>query len=202
MGIQYHSDEFFMSRFKSGDEKAFESVFNSDYNRIVGFCTQFTNDFERARNQAQEAFLNLWINREKIESLNGIRSFLYTYAKSSCLNYIRHKKVTGRYADSKLLETEDSLNREILESFDFHSLEFLELEDIIQKSVEELPPQCRQVFVLSRFEGKRNKEIADELGISVKSVEANITRAIKSLKANLSDYLPVVLVQVIMQYIS
>ena len=195
-------NDFFFLRFKGGDEKAFESIFKSDYNHIVGFCKQFINDHDKAKSQAQEAFINLWINREKIETFNGIRSFLYTYARSACLNYIRHKKVIDKYSDKQLQTKEDLLNREVLESFDFNSLEFLELEEVISRSVDELPEKCRQVFVMSRFEGKMNKEIATELGISVKSVEANITRALKTLKLNLSEYLPVVLVQIVMQYIS
>lgn len=198
----YDSDMFFLNRLKSGDEKAFESIFKSDYNRIVGFCSQFAEDLDKSRSFAQEAFLNLWINREKIESINGIRSFLYTYAKSCCLNDLRHKKVTGKYQDKLLQEAENQFNRETLESFDSQSLEFTELETLIKKLIDELPEKSKQVFIMSRYEGKMNKDIAQELGISVKSVEANITRALKSLKSNLSEYLPVVLVELIMQYIS
>ncbi|HBL78330.1 MAG: hypothetical protein A2W90_16265 [Bacteroidetes bacterium GWF2_42_66] len=195
-------NDFFMLRFKNGDEKAFETIFKSDYNKIVGFCNQFVNDRERAKNQAQEAFINLWLNREKIATFNGIRSFLYTYAKSACLNYIRHEKVVSKYSDKQLQQKENLLNREVLESFDFNSLEFSELEELILRSIDELPEKCRQVFVMSRFDGKTNREIAEELGISVKSVEANMTRALKALKSNLSDYLPLVLIQIIMQYVS
>ncbi len=195
-------NDFFMLRFKNGDEKAFETVFKSDYNKIVGFCNQFVNDYDRAKNQAQEAFINLWLNREKIGTFNGIRSFLYTYAKSACLNYIRHEKVVSKYNDKQLQQKENLLNLEVLESFDFNSLEFLELEELILRSIDELPEKCRQVFVMSRFDGKTNREIAEELGVSVKSVEANMTRALKTLKSNLSEYLPLVLVQIIMQYIS
>lgn len=203
MGIeQQEMNDFFMLRFKNGDEKAFETIFKSDYNKIVGFCNQFVNDRERAKNQAQEAFINLWLNREKIATFNGIRSFLYTYAKSACLNYIRHEKVVSKYSDKQLQQKENLLNREVLESFDFNSLEFSELEELILRSIDELPEKCRQVFVMSRFDGKTNKEIAEELGISVKSVEANMTRALKALKSNLSDYLPLVLIQIIMQYVS
>ena len=203
MGIeQQEMNDFFMLRFKNGDEKAFETIFKSDYNKIVGFCNQFVNDRERAKNQAQEAFINLWLNLEKIATFNGIRSFLYTYAKSACLNYIRHEKVVSKYSDKQLQQKENLLNREVLESFDFNSLEFSELEELILRSIDELPEKCRQVFVMSRFDGKTNREIAEELGISVKSVEANMNRALKALKSNFSDYLPLVLIEIIMQYVS
>jgi len=199
---QSELNDFFFLRFKNGDELAFEKIFKSNHVQIVGFCNQFITDWDKAKSLAQEAFINLWINREKIETLNGIKAFLYTYAKSSCLNYIRHRKIISKYEDIQLQSKEDQLNREVLESFDFNSLEFTELEELIMRSINELPDQCRRVFMLSRFEGKKNKEIADDLNISVKSVEANMTRALKTLRTDLAEYLPVILVQLIMQYLS
>ncbi|MCL4483010.1 MAG: RNA polymerase sigma-70 factor [Bacteroidetes bacterium] len=195
----FHFDIFFLHRFKEGNESAFEEVFKTGYNRIVGFCQQFTGDKDQAQSLAQEAFVKLWLNREKIETVNGIRSFLYTAAKTDCLNYIRHKKVIGKYQDKQLQLKEGELNREILESFDFDQLELLELETMIIRSINELPEKCRLVFVLSRMEGKKNCEIATQLDITVKSVEANMTRALKTLRLKLAEYLPLILVQLIMK---
>lgn len=199
---QSELNDFFFLRFKNGDELAFEKIFKSNHRQIIGFCNQFITDWDKAQSLAQEAFINLWLNREKIETLNGIKAFLYTYAKSSCLNYIRHRKIISKYEDLQLQSKEDQLNREVLESFDFNSLEFIELEELIMRSINELPDQCRRVFMMSRFDGKMNKEIAEDLNITVKSVEANITRALKTLRLELAEYLPVILVQLIMQYLS
>lgn len=199
---QIDFDDFFLLRFKKGDELAFEKIFKSNYNPIVGFCHQFISDLDKSKSLAQEVFLNLWLSREKIRNLNGIKAFLYTSAKSACLNYIRHQKVIRKYEDKHLQEMENKLNQEVLESFDFNALEFSELEGYIHRAINDLPDKCRQVFILSRFEGKMNKEIAEELNISVKAVEANITRALKTLKTRLSDYLPAILVQLILQHIS
>lgn len=195
----FHFNDNFLHSFKGGDESAFEKVFKADYNRIVGFCQQFTGDKDQARSLAQEAFVKLWLNREKIETLNGIHSFLYTAAKTDCLNYIRHEKVIGKYQDKQLQLKEGELNREILESFDFDQLELLELEKVIIQSIKELPEKCRLVFELSRIEGKKNGEIAAQLNITVKSVEANMTRALKTLRLKLAEYLPLILVQLIMK---
>lgn len=196
-----HLDDYFLIRFKEGDESAFEKIFKADYNRIVGFCQQFIHDKDQAKSIAQEAFIKLWLNREKIESANGIRSFLYTSAKTDSLNYIRHQKIVTNYEDKHLQKKENELNYEILESFDFNILELTELEKLIDQSINELPEKCRIVFLMSRTEGKKNSEIATELDISVKSVEANMTRALKTLKIKLSEYLPVILVQFILQNI-
>jgi RNA polymerase sigma-70 factor (ECF subfamily) len=187
-------DDYFLLRFREGHEPAFEKVFKSDYNRIVGFCKQFIGDRDKAQSLAQEAFIKLWLNREKVESLNGIQSFLYTAAKSECLNYLRHQKVINNYKDKKLQFSESELNQEILESFDFDLIEFSELEIMINQTISQLPEKCRLVFTLSRIDGKKNHEIAEELRISVKSVEANITRALKTLRINLADYLPAILI--------
>ena len=194
MGTVSEYDDYFLLRFREGHELAFEKVFKSDYKRIVGFCKQFIGDRDKSQSLAQEAFIKLWLNREKVESLNGIHSFLYTAAKSECLNYLRHQKVINNYKEKKLQHFESELNQEIIESFDFDIIEFKELDTIINQSISQLPEKCRLVFTMSRIDCKKNSEIAEELEISVKSVEANITRALKTLRINLSDYLPAIFI--------
>ncbi len=195
--LPFQYDEYFLLRFAKGDEPAFEMIFKGNYNRIIGFCRQFVRDADKSQSLAQEAFVKLWLNKSKIESVNGIKSFLYTAAKTECLNYLRHEKVISNY-ENKLLQTKERLlDSEILESFNFDDLEFTELKRLIDQAISELPERCRQVFILSRMEGKKNNEIANELDISVKSVEANLTRALKSLRTNLVDYLPAIMVQIV-----
>ena len=198
----FHYDDYFLCRFKEGDKTAFEKVFIAYFNCIVGFCQQFIRDKEQAKSLAQEAFVKLWINRVKIESVNGIHSFLYTSAKTECLNYIRHQKVISNYQDEQIQIKEKELNREILDSFDFDQLELTELEKMITQAISELPEKCRLVFMMSRMDEKKNSEIASELDISIKSVEANMTRALKTLKVKLAEYLPAILVQLIIQNIT
>lgn len=183
------SDETRFLLFKAGNEKVFEKIFKERYNALAGFCYQFIKDEDKARSIAQEAFIRLWINRGKIEKQNGVFAFLYTAAKSECLNYLRHQKVISRYADQWTEKLERDFNHSVLESFNFGVLEFEELEKSIARAVEELPERCRMVFVKSRLEGKKNQEIADEMGIALKSVEASMTRALKILREKLSDFL-------------
>lgn len=78
-------------------------------------------------------------------------AFLYTFAKSSCLNHLRHQKNIGKYEDKQLQIKEEELNSEVLESFDFNSLEIQELEKIIQQAINDLPERCHLVFILSRL---------------------------------------------------
>jgi len=192
--------DFIFLRLKEGDEYAFKKIFNSKFNQVVGFCNSFLNNSEDAKNIAQEAFINLWVNRAKIERISGIDSFLFTHAKSACLNNIRHRGVVNRYVDHILDQKEVMLNIQVLESIDFYSVECAELENIIRKSIENLPEQCRNVFILKRFDGKKNSDVAVELGITIKAVEANMTRALKLLKEQLSDYLPSILIVIALHY--
>jgi RNA polymerase sigma-70 factor (ECF subfamily) len=184
--------------FKKGNEAAFEYFFYKLYNTIVGFCVQFIYDENEAKCTAQEAFLNLWKKREKIETVNGISSFLYTYSKSKCLNIIRHRKVKQKYANHTLSERENLLNIEILQSLEFDYLTFTELETLIFSSIDQLPEKTKEIFRKKRFENKKNQEIADEMNISIKTVEAHFSIAIKVLKKKLSAYLPAVLLYFIL----
>ncbi|WP_346854839.1 RNA polymerase sigma-70 factor [uncultured Draconibacterium sp.] len=179
--------------FKSGDEKTFEVIFNANYEAIVGFCTQFISDVDASKSTAQQAFINLWLNRDKVERVNGIRAFLYTAAKTGCLNYLRHEKYKIQYQKHTIAEKENRLNQDILQSFQFNRLEYMELEEMIQSAIDKLPEKCKVVFMKSRFEGKKNQEIADELNMALKSVESNITRALKILRKELQEVLPLVL---------
>lgn len=185
---------------KKGEELSFEFFFNKYYNFILGFCIQFVHDKDEANSITQEAFVNLWLNREKIDTLNGIPSFLYTHAKSKCLNVIRHQKIKSKYKNDVLNEKERVLDFEILTSMNFDSLALSELEALINKSIEELPDTTRAIFQKKRFENKKNKEIADEMQVSLKTVEAHMTKALSILKTKLSDYLPAILIACILKY--
>ena len=192
--------DFRFLQFREGDRRAFEYYFKEYYNSIVGFAIQFIGDKDKAGSIAQDAFIKLWENREKVQKINGIRSFLYTSVKTDCLNLIRHNKVVRKYESKRLQARESSLHTEILNSLNFDSVTFSELESLIEKSIEELPDKCKLVFVKKRFENKKNKEIADELGITLKAVEANITRATKFLKLRLSHYVLLIIIYCFLQF--
>lgn len=175
--------------FKEGNEMAFGYFYEKYFKRIQSFCVQFIYDAEEAENLAQEAFLHLWQSREGIDSINGIQSFLYTYSKSKCLNLIRHNKVKDKFKNDLLNQKERELDIEVLNSISFDTMELTELERIIQESISDLPPKTREVFIKKRFENKKNSEIAEEMQVTLKAVEAHMTKALKILKTKLSDYL-------------
>ena len=184
--------------FKKGDERAFGVFFKAHYNSIVGFCKQFIGDEDKAKSVAQEAFIKLWINRRKVEKIHGIKSFLYTSAKTECLNILRHKIVVNKYNSIQLQKQESQLNQEILNTLNFDEVSISELEKQIEESITGLPEKCKLVFIKSRRENKKNKEIAEELNISIKAVESHITKALKIMRKELAAYLPTVLIGLIL----
>jgi RNA polymerase sigma-70 factor (ECF subfamily) len=183
--------------FKKGDEHAFEYFFHKYYNHIIGFCIQFIYDKTEAEGIAQEAFLNLWKHKNTVEKANGISAFLYTFSKSKCLNVLRHKKIKEKYRSKTLNLREKNLTIDILQSMNFDSLTFTELENLIFDSLDKLPTKTKEIFIKKRFEKKKNKEIAEEMEISIKTVEAHFTKAIQFLKIKLADYLPLFLLFII-----
>jgi len=184
--FEIKSKEYQFNQFKKGNERSFEFFFKRDYNSIVGFCMQFLGDLDKSKSIAQDSFIKLWRNKEKVNSYNGIKSFLYVAAKTGCLNVLRHKKVVRTYKETKLNQLEHQLKLDVLDSIHSNSLMLTELETLINTSIDELPEKCKNVFIKKRIELKKNKEIAEELHISVKAVEANMTRALKKLRVKLS----------------
>ena len=133
-------------------------------------------------------FLNLWRKREQLDVETQLKSYLFTAVHNRCLNHIRDRKKIVRH-DLPM----DTLGLpEYMESTDY--LQQTELEMRIKDTIDGLPDRCRQIFVLSRFDDKKYSEIADMLGISVKAVEAQMSKALRILRESLKDYLPLVLV--------
>mgnify|MGYP000477515921 FL=1 len=186
-----------LNNLKKGNEKAFEYFFNKYYDSILGFCIQFIYNKPEAKGITQEAFINLWSSRQQIEKINGIESFLYTYAKSKCLNVIRDNKVKERYKSKTLNKKERALDYDILKSMNFDSLALTELEELITKSIDDLPEKSKVVFYKKRYENKKNKEIAQDLNVTVKTVEAHMTTALKILRLKLTEYLPLIFVSIL-----
>lgn len=172
-------------------EAAFEVVFSLYYPRLVYFAKEYVA-YEDAKSLVQDAFISLWEKNPIVNSEYQLQSYLYTSVKNNCLMRLRHEKVKERYVIATELKFQNQINLSALEQLDTSTISFQEVEALIQKTLADLPPRCRNIFILSRFEGKKNQEVADELNITVKAVEAQITKAIKVFRVSLKDYLPLV----------
>lgn len=164
-------------------EKEFERFFNDLYPMMVGFALNYIGDKDQAEELVQDVFTNVWIKAEKIIISSSAKSYLFTATRNACLNFIKHQKIEQAYANQ--LESPLSVNED--------QVEYDELVGRLEKAMDKIPEKCREIFELNRFEGKRYKEIAEELKLSLKTVENQMGKALKILRTELGDYLPVIL---------
>jgi RNA polymerase sigma-70 factor (ECF subfamily) len=141
-----------------------------------------------ASNIVQEAFLKLWEQRKNIKVGTVLNAYLYKSVRNICLNYLRHLKVVDKHAGQM---NELSLNYDALKDKSAERLLEAEIMERLQSAIEKMTPQCRNVFVLSRFENKTYKEIAAELGIAEKTVENQMGKALKVARMELKEFLPI-----------
>lgn len=179
-------------RIKIGDEQAFELLFRKYYIRLCGFANKFLNDPEEAKGIVQEVFIKIWEGREDIDPEESLKSYLFKIAQNISLNRLRKKKVESKYIDIYKLVYID--HRE----FSSHeSLIALELENNLAAAINTIPPKCKRVFELNRIEGLKYSEIASVLNLSVKTVEAQMSKALRILRLELKDYLELLVIMLI-----
>jgi len=146
---------------------------------------RFIDDRDDAEEIVQDIIFKLWQQKELLESIKSLKAYLFRSVHNRCLNFIKHELHKEKYIDKAWGELKK------IELENFEDMQNRELEEKLNNAIHALPERCREVFLLSRFEGKKNKEISEQLGISVKAVEANITRALVSVREKLKSYLNV-----------
>lgn len=179
-------------RIKLGDEQAFELLYRKFYTRLCLFTNKFLKDPRIAQEIVQDVFAKIWEGREDINPEDSIIAYLFKIAQNLSINTLRRKKVESKYIEIYKLVYIDHMEFSVLES-----LLARELEENISDSIARLPLQCRKIFELSRTEGLKYKEIANTLNISVKTVEAQMSKAFRSLRIELSEFLSIILIVLI-----
>lgn len=166
------------------DDAAFESFFKKNFILFCAYCQyKFGFDIDLAKEVVHTGFIKVWETFKGNSSDLPVKPYLYKIITNNCLDIIKHQKVTQNY-QRKVLEKKtpnSSLS-------DFSTFEFKQLENNINKAIAELPEQMRKIFMLSRYEGLKYSEIANQLNISVKTVETQMSRALIKLRQMLSDY--------------
>jgi RNA polymerase sigma-70 factor (ECF subfamily) len=169
------------------NSETFKDIFQSNYPGLVAFARKFIVDQETARDIVQEVFCYLWDNKDSIEIDHSITSYLFKSVKNKCLNQLRKSESHNSYINDFLIKhntgiaTDTDSGHQILIG--------KELSEEVNHAVNSLPTQCRQIFKSSKFEGKKNKEIADQQGISVRTVETQLYRAMRIMKTRLASFL-------------
>nr|WP_236017390.1 RNA polymerase sigma-70 factor [Roseivirga sp. E12] len=165
-----------------GSEKAFEEVFQVYFKVLTVFSKKFVQDLSIAEDLVQEVLLKLYENRRSIQFHTSLKAFLFQSVRNKSIDYLRSLKSKSDHHDQIKLLT-------VTESTDWSdTMEQTELEERISEAISALPDQCQVIFKMSRFDGKRNQEIAEELDISKRTVETQVSNALKRLRKDVLPY--------------
>ena len=177
---------------KLGDEKAFERVFKNHFTGLCLFAEHFLKDSHHAEEIVEDLFCNLWENCKTIDIAVSLKAYLYKSVYYQCLKFIRHQKVEKKYKDNQgYFLADNQLNDINSQAYPVANLIVKELEDKIEAEINLLPPQCKEIFCLSRFDNLSYAEIAEKLNLSVNTVKTQMSRALQKLRDELKDYLAV-----------
>jgi RNA polymerase sigma-70 factor (ECF subfamily) len=174
-----------------GSEEAFRLIMEHWYTRLFNFANGYLNDEENTKEVLQDVFLRLWDHRQKLAVNTVLNAYLFTLTRNRCIDIIRREKLMLQFRTDKLKEynrlTEnfDALSDPILDN-----LFAMEVQAEIINAINELPEQCRKVFLLSRNNGLKNREISENMGLSEKTVESHLTKALKTIRLLLEKKFP------------
>jgi RNA polymerase sigma-70 factor (ECF subfamily) len=168
-------------RIRRGDIQQFEALFRSSYVSLVRYARTLIKDHDTAEEIVQDLFFKLWQNKEKVNIESSLNGYLFRSVHNRCLHVIEHQKVILKHtAEMSHEETEMSVSPDDV-------LNYKELQDKIARILERLPEKCGRIFYMSRFEGLKYSEIAEKLSVSVKTVEANMGKALKEFRKELIE---------------
>ncbi len=177
------SETVLLRNIRRGDVKAFEQVFRQYYVPLYFYALSIINKKEIAEEIVQDLFYVWWKDREKIQIKHSLKSYLYTAIRNKSLQYIEHDNVRERYKQ-RLLAAESEIQNPSPQQV----LEQKELEYILDSTLKKLPERRLRIFKLHRFEGKKYKEIAETLSLSVKTIEAEMSKAYQVLREEVDKY--------------
>ena len=163
------------------DENAFKTLFCQFFSPLCIFAHRYIERWETCEDVVQESFLKIWENRKSIRIETSARNFLVTSVRNNCIDYLRKQELELAWKQWKISKGDEP-------SGDIYSI--VELRTMLSEALDKLPENTRLIFEKNRFEGKKYTEIAEEQQISVKTVEAHISKALKILRVELKDYLP------------
>ena len=171
-----------VEKIRNGDESAFSELFRSYYSQLYRFARRYVKNKQAAEDIAQDVFVNIWRNREKWRIRTSLRSYLYTAVRNRALNHLKRAEVENRRAEIAGNITVPATTPE-------GHLHAKEIEEKVYKAIEELPVNCRQIFMLKKFDSLSYSEIAEIHGISVNTVKTQLSRAVKFLLKQLAPLL-------------
>lgn len=183
-----YSDNTIIELIMEGNKAAFERMFRSSYKILRAYALTFLKDNDIAEEVLQIVFCRIWEKRHLLKPDGSLKAYLYRAVHNESLNHLKHEKVKASfqlYYTDQVEESDDDASSKMQASeLDYH----------LQQAINELPQQCRIIFQMSRFEQLKYRQIAEQLGLSVKTVENQMGKALKILRLKLVDFLPFILI--------
>lgn len=181
--------QLLLDRLRTDDESALKELFHLYYDALVHFVTPMLRDQDRGRDVVQDVFFKIWEKRKDLQVNTSLKAYLYMAVRNHALNIIKRENRIELNDDESVLESKSGTH-----DGSYDRLREKDLQKKLAHCLDLLPPKCRQVFELSRFEHFSNKDIAETLDISVKTVENQMTKALQLMRANLLPYLRLLLI--------
>ncbi len=153
----------------------FEKLFREYYPQLALYATKIIGDLDTGKEMAQRVFVNLYEKRAHLKVKTSTKNYLFRATKNACINYQKQQQMHSKHTEILKISTPTSSHPD-------EEQETSQLEVRIHQAIENLPDRCRQIFKMNRFEGMKNKEIAESLGISLRTVETQISKALKTLR--------------------
>jgi len=175
-------DKSTLEQLRNGEAKALKIIFDCYYRSLCHYALQFLNDEDQAEEVAQDLFVRIWEKRTSLKIETSLKLYLFRSVRNQCINLIQHEKVKQLHARNI---KEALFEEEAADSYYIDS----ELADRIEGAIHAMPEKRRQIFRLSREQGMKYREIAEQLNVSIKTVETQMGLALKTLREKLGNSL-------------
>jgi RNA polymerase sigma-70 factor (ECF subfamily) len=175
------------SRLTIRDKAEFEILFKTYYSSLCAYANSFLKDVPASEDVVQEVMFKVWSGRNNLRITSSLQGYLFRAVRNGCLNVLKHADVLYQYKDRQKISSTD------LSSIEEDTVVFSELQMKIRNTIDLLPMERKKIFILSRYEGLSYLQIAEKLEISIKTVENQIGKALKFLRQELAEYLPLLL---------
>jgi RNA polymerase sigma-70 factor, ECF subfamily len=177
------TDLLIQKKIKDGDIREFERLFAKYYEPLCHHADKILKDMDAAEDLVQEFFYHFWKNRERFSPKLSLNAYLYRSVRNNALHYLEHLAIRKKYAEQVFNECRDTIPPRLQTD-----VEFKDLENIIKATLQQMPERCSRIFRMNRFEGRKYREIADILSVSVKTVEADMGKALQMFRKSLKEY--------------
>ncbi|MGI6573052.1 MAG: RNA polymerase sigma-70 factor [Fermentimonas sp.] len=173
------------------DLQSFNNLFNEYHERFIRFALSYVKEKHIAEDFVSEAFIAFWENREQLLSNTKPQAYILTVIKNKCLNHLQHVQVRQR-AEKELNDHAEWVLSTRISTLQACDPEFIfsnEIQQIIESTLNKLPKKTRQIFLLNRYQGLSYKDIAEQMDLSIKTIEFHISKALSRLRFSLKDYI-------------